>query len=207
MAVIDAASSAGVRRIVKLSTVGAEIGSPLGFWDWHGRIERYLGASQVPAVVLRSNFYMSNLLMSSDQIARSSKLFSAAGQAKIAMIDPRDVGAVAAVCLTQAGHEGQRYLLTGPEAITYADVAQRLSTLLGHPVELVNVTDEALRQALLEAGMPEWYAGNLVTLFELLREGAGSEVTDTVKALTGQPARSFDTFASDHSAVFTPTPA
>ena len=60
---IDAAAAAGVRRIVKLSTVAAEPGAPVAFWDWHGRVEQHLRASGVPAVILRSTFYMSNLLV------------------------------------------------------------------------------------------------------------------------------------------------
>ncbi len=99
-AVIEAAAAAGVSRIVKLSTLGAKVGSPLPPFDWHGRIEQHLWRSEVPAVVLRANFYMSNLLGSAESIRQTGKLFAPADGAKIAMIDPRDVAAVAAVVLT-----------------------------------------------------------------------------------------------------------
>src|SRR5215210_2515675 len=114
MRVIDLAREAGVRRIVKLSARGAEIGSPVAFWDWHGRIEDHLRASGVPPVILRPTFSMVNLLDSAEAVGQTGMMFLPAGGAKVAMIDPGDVASVAAVALTGEGHEGQTYTLTGP---------------------------------------------------------------------------------------------
>lgn len=200
--VINAAASAGVGRIVKLSTVGAEIGSPAAFWDWHGRSEQHLRVSAVPAVILRSNFYMSNLLASAEQIRRDARLYAPADQSRIAMIDPRDVGAVAAGVLTGRGHEGQTYVLTGPEAITFGDIASQLSATTGRRVEFVDVPDEAARAGMVAAGMPDWFAESLVTVFVMLRQGAAEQKTDTVERLTGRQPRSFAEFAGDHIRLF-----
>ena len=120
---IDAAAEAGVRRIVKLSSIVAQPGAPVAFWDWHGRIEQHLTNSPVPAVILRSSFFMSNLLAAAESVALDGKLCAPAGNARIAMIDPRDVGAAAAAVLTSEGHDGRSYALTGPEAVTYTQVA------------------------------------------------------------------------------------
>src|SRR5919108_6216816 len=109
---IDAAAAAGVTRIVKLSTIGAAAGAPVAFWDWHGRVEEHLWSSGVPAVILQSSFYMSNLLAAAEQVANEGRLYAPAGGAKIAMIDPRDVGAAAAAVLTGDGHDGRTYALT-----------------------------------------------------------------------------------------------
>jgi uncharacterized protein YbjT (DUF2867 family) len=76
--VIDAAAGAGVRRIVKLSALGAEVGSPVAFWDWHGRIEEHLRATGIPAVVLRPTFFMTNLLGSAEGIRHEDVLFAPA---------------------------------------------------------------------------------------------------------------------------------
>jgi uncharacterized protein YbjT (DUF2867 family) len=100
-AAIDAAAAAGVRRIVKLSAAPAEPGSPVAFWDWHGQVEQYLRASGAEWVILRSGWYMSNLLAAASQVAAEGRLYAPAGQAQIAMIDPRDVGAAAATVLSQ----------------------------------------------------------------------------------------------------------
>src|SRR4029077_19914565 len=119
-AAIDAAAATGVRRIVKLSAAPAEPGSPVAFWDWHGQVEQYLRAFGAGWVILRSGWYMSNLLAAASRVAAEGRLFAPAGQAQIAMIAPRDVGAAAATVLSSPGHEEQTYLLTGPRAITYA---------------------------------------------------------------------------------------
>jgi len=201
---IDAAAAAGVRRIVKLSTTAAEPGAPVAFWDWHGRVEQHLQASGVPAVILQSSFYMSNLLAAAEQIAREDRLSAPAGEARIAMIDPRDVGAAAAAVLTDAGHDGQTYVLTGPEAITYAQAAVELSAAIGRPVEFVDVPDEGAKRGMLEAGMPEFVAEQIVKVYGMLRQGVAEQVTDTVETLTGTPPRRFAEFARDHSRLFEP---
>lgn len=202
-AVVDAAAAAWVQRIVKLSSPKVEVGSDVLFWDWHGRIEEHLRESEVPAVVLRANFFMSGLLGSAEVVRKTGMLFAPADDAKIAMIDPRDVGAAAAVLLTETGHEGKVYSVTGPEAITYQDVAEQLAAAAGKDIAFVDVTDEAARGAMLESGAPEWLADSLVELFGKLRAGACAEVRDTVRALTGRPPRTFAAWAQDHAAAFT----
>jgi uncharacterized protein YbjT (DUF2867 family) len=199
---IDAAAAAGVRRIVKLSTVTAEPGAPVAFWDWHGRVEQHLLASTVAWVLLRSSFYMSNLLAAAEQVAREGRIYAPAGGARIAMIDPRDVGAAAAAVLDGKGHDGRAYVLTGPEPISYGQVADELSAATGRPVEFVDVPDEAARQALIEAGAPEFVAEQLVKLFGELRHGAAEQVSDDVRSLIGRQPRSFAEFAHDHARLF-----
>jgi uncharacterized protein YbjT (DUF2867 family) len=92
-AAIDAAVAAGVRRVVKLSAMAASPGSPVAFWDWHGQVERHLRASGAGWVILRANWYMSNVLAAAAGVAAAGRLYAPAGDARIAMIDPRDVGA------------------------------------------------------------------------------------------------------------------
>src|SRR3954452_18789231 len=83
-AAIDAASARGVDRIVKLSSLVAHPGSPVAYWDWHGRIEEHLRRSRVPAVVVRASFFMSNLLAAAGQVAAFGLLLAPAGEARIA---------------------------------------------------------------------------------------------------------------------------
>ena len=199
---IGAATAAGVRRIVKLSAFGTEIGSPLAFWDWHGRIEKHLRAAGIPAVVLRPSFNMTNLLGAAEQVRQEGALFAPAEGASIAMIHPRDVAAVAAVALSTDGHEGQTYVLTGPEAITYEQVAEELSAVAGRHIQFVAVPDEMARQTLVRAGMPKFAAEQIVALFGILRQGAYEQITDTVHALTGRDSRTFAEFARDHAGLF-----
>jgi uncharacterized protein YbjT (DUF2867 family) len=204
---IDAAPAAGVGRIVKLSTIGAEPGAPVAFWDWHGRIEAYLRWSGVPAVVLRSYPYMSNVLAGAEAVAHEGRLFAPAGDARIAMIDVRDVGAAAAAVVSTGGHDGHIYVLTGPAAITYARVASVLSDVTGRDIAYVDVPDEAARAAMVGQGLPELAAEQIVGIFAMLRQGVAEPVTATVEALTGRPPRDFAAFARDHAALFAPAAA
>lgn len=200
--VIDAAAATGVRRIVKLSALGAEIGSPVAFWDWHGRIEAYLRASGVPAVVLRPAFNMTNLLGSAEQVRHMGSLFVPADGARVAMIAPKDVAAAAAVALTEDGHDGKTYVLTGPQAISFEHVAEELSAVAGRRIRFVAVPDEAAQQALAGSGIPEFVASQIVTVFGILRRGDQNRTTGAVRALTGREPQTFGWFAHDHAEMF-----
>ena len=134
--------------MLKLSAAAAEPGSPVAFWDWHGQVEQHLRASGADWVILRANWYMSNLLAAASQVAAEGRLYAPAGEARIAMIDPRDVGAAAAAVLSSPGHERQTYLLTGPRPITYAEVAAGLSPATGSRVEFVDVPGRVGKPAL-----------------------------------------------------------
>jgi uncharacterized protein YbjT (DUF2867 family) len=201
---IDAAAAAGVRRIVKLSSIVAKPGAPVAFWDWHGRIEQHLRKSRVSAVVLRSSFYMSNLLAAAEQVAHEGRLYAPAAAARIAMIDPRDVGAAAAAVLTTPGHGGRTYVLTGPKAITYAQVAADLSAATDRSVDFVDVSDEGAKQGMIQTGLPAFVADQIVKVFALARQGVADQVTATAQSLTGTPPRPFASFARDHAALFAP---
>ena len=195
-AVVDAAAAAGVDLVVKASTMLAEVGSPLKPLDWNGRSEQHLKASGVPAVILASTFYMTNVLAAAEPIREHGILPAPAGDGAVAMIDPRDIASVAAAVLTGDGHAGRTYRLTGPEPIAYARIAE----LLG--VEYVDVPPEAARRQLEDAGMPDWLVDHLDGAFALIRSGAMAETTDVVRAVTGRDPRDFAAFAGDHAALF-----
>jgi uncharacterized protein YbjT (DUF2867 family) len=166
--VIDAAGS---RRIVRLSTIGAAPESPVAFWDWHGRVDEHLRGSEARWTIVQSSFYMSNVRA----MLQDGKLFAPAGDARVAMIDPRDVGAAAAALLVDGGHEHETVLVTGPTAVTFADAASACGG------EFVDVPEEAAPP-------------HFLPLFRALREGAASQVTDTVERLTGSPPHSLVEF-------------
>lgn len=204
-AVIEAARRVGIGRIVKCSTLLARSGSALPPFDWHGRIEERLRESGVPSVVLRSCFYMTNLLTATETVRASGSLVAPAGEGRIAMIDPRDTAAAAAVALTEDAHVGRTYELTGPEPVSYADVAAELSRATGSPIAYVDVSPAAAREGLVAAGMPDWLVTHLPALFSLVREDALAPTTPTVRELTGREPRSVADFVRDHADAFGPT--
>lgn len=206
-AVIDAAAAAGVAQVVKLSTIGAAAGSPLPGFDWHGRIEEHLRRSELSQVVLRASFFMSNLLASADAVRNGGRLVAPAGRGRVAMIDPRDVAAVAAAVLAGDGHDRRTYTLTGGQALSWHEAAAALATATGQPVEFVDVPEEAARQGLVEAGLPDWLVAHLIGAFGCIRRGELESTTDTVRALTGRRPRTFADFARDHAPAFAARPA
>lgn len=200
-AVIDAAAEAGIERIVKLSAIGARVGSALPAFGWHGEIEAYLERSSVPAVVLQASFFMTNLLMVAGRVATMGQLGAPSNDAKVSMIDPRDVAAAAAAVLTDRTHEGRTYALTGGEAITFAEVAQALAVAIGRPVEFINVP-EAAAPAAFQGGGPDWLVTQLLGVFDLIRHGAYAQTNETVRTLLGRAPRTIADFARDYAKAF-----
>ena len=194
---INAARRTQVRLLVRSSILGADRESPADFISAHAACDRYLEDSGLPYVIVRPNLFLQNIPESTiPSIDGSGAFYVNAGQARISMVDTRDVAAVAAAVLTEPGHAGARYDVTGPEALSYADVAAKLTSVLGRQVTYVSAPDDAVRQRLLGAGLNEWFANALVGLYQDYRRsgtsGYAAQVTGTVQRLTGRPASSLD---------------
>jgi uncharacterized protein YbjT (DUF2867 family) len=194
---IDAARRTDVQLLVRSSIIGAGRESPAEFVSAHTASDRYLEDSGLPHVIVRPNLFLQNIPGSViPSIDASGTFYADAGEARISMVDTRDVGAVAAVVLTEPGHAGAHYDVTGPEALSYADVARMLTGALGRQITYVDAPDEAVRDGLRGAGLNAWFAGALVGLYQDYRrsgtDGYAAQVTDTVERLTGRPARSLD---------------
>ncbi len=203
-AAVDAAAARGLRRVVKLSSIVAEPGSPVAFWDWHGRIEQHLRRSGVPAVALHASFFMSNLLAGAGQVAAWDRLYAPAGDARIAMIDPRDVGEAAAAVLCGAGEDGETHALTGPAVLSHTDVAGALSAATGRQMEFVHLPDQAALHGMIEAGVPPFTAEQIVAMFGQFRAGVSDRTTGAVERLTGRAPRGLGSFLEEHAAAFAP---
>ena len=194
---IDAARRTQVELLVRSSILGADRESPAEFVNAHTVCDRYLGDSGLPHAIVRPNLFLQNIPESTiPSIDASGTFYVDAGEARISMVDTRDVAAVAAVVLTQPGHAGAHYDVTGPEALSYADVAAKLSSATGRQITYVAAPDDAVRQALLGAGLNEWFATALVGLYQDYRrsgtDGYAAQVTNTVERLTGRLPRSLD---------------
>ena len=194
---IDAARASGVRLLVRSSILAADPASTATFVRNHGESDAYLAQSGLAHVILRPNYYAQNVPESViPTIDGDGRFYANLGDARLSMMDTADVGAVAAVVLTNSGHEGTTYDVTGPQALSYDDVASKLSSRLGRRVEYVDVPDDAARSALAGAGLGDWLADSLVSLFAQYRrsgtDGYAARVSDTVQQLTGQPAHTLE---------------
>jgi uncharacterized protein YbjT (DUF2867 family) len=201
-AVIQAAARAGVGQLVKLSVFRADEQSPLQVARQHGQAERVLAQSGLAATILRPVFFMQNLL----GMVHDGAIATAAGDGQVAMVDARDIAAVAVATLTGGGHAGKTYTLTGPEALSFDQVASILSRQTGRPLRHVRVPPDTVRVALQGRGMAAWYADDMARLHGMLAAGYEEVVTDDIHRVTGRPPRTLAQFAGDHAGVLTRPP-
>jgi len=191
--VVAAAAGAGVAHVVKLSVFRADERSPLRFVRQHRQAERALERSGLAWTMVRPVFLMQNLRA----MVRDAAVYTAAGDGRVAMIDARDIAAVAVAALTTPGHEGKIYTLTGPEALTFHDVASNMSQESGMQIRHVRVSVDDVRTALESAGVAAWFADDMARLHAMLAAGYEDVVTDDVRAVTGTPARTLSQFVRD----------
>ena len=151
---IDAARRAGVGHVIKLSGIMPELDSPFRFARMHGEIERRLEASGLAFTHLRAGEFMTSYFRQVPAIVGRGALFLPMADARIASIDIGDIAEVAAAGADRRRHEGKTYPLTGPEALTMAEVAERLSAATGKTIRYVDVPPEEAKRAQLAAGMP-----------------------------------------------------
>jgi uncharacterized protein YbjT (DUF2867 family) len=176
--------------------------SPFRFARMHGEIEQKLERSGIAYTHLRAGEFMHAYFRQVPAIVAQGTVLLPMEDARIASIDINDIAEVAAKALTEPGHEGKIYPLTGPEALTMAEVAEKLSAATGRPIRYVNVPPEEARRAQLARGVPEYTADALAELFAERRKGKESQVWPTTEEILGRRATSFDEFAKRHAAIF-----
>lgn len=203
---IAAASQAGTQLVVRSSILGADAASEATFVRDHGICDSYLARSGVPYAIVRPNLFMQNITETTvPSITADGSFYANAGQARMSMVDTRDVAAVATRLLTEPGHEGETCDVTGPEALSYNDVATKLSSVVRRMITYVDASDDAIRGALSGYGMGDWLAGGLVELFQDYRrsgtDGYAAKVADTVERLTGRAPRTLDQLLAEQTAA------
>jgi uncharacterized protein YbjT (DUF2867 family) len=199
---IAAAKNAGVAHVVKLSVIGADLHSTSRFQRFHREVEIELENSGMGWTNLRPNLFMQTTLSYKPTIVSQNAIFASAGNSRISAVDVRDIAAVAAVMLTEAGHEGKNYIITGPEALTHTEMAARLSEALGKQVRYVDVPYSVTRDALLQMRIPAWQVEGIIELNDMYKRGEAAGVTDTVRSVAKKEPITFAQFARDFSNAF-----
>lgn len=187
--VIEAAVSADVRRIVKISASPASIfpGTPAAAAADHLMIEERLRATELENVAIRPNAFAQGIIAWAGPI-EAGTLPLPLGDATLSWVDVGDVGAVAAKLLLLDELVEEVVTVTGPERLSGEELADLLSELLGHKVRYQPLDDQQLREKLLSSGASEWLADHVVSIFALLRERDGGEVSDAVERYVNRPA-------------------
>lgn len=181
--VIDYAREQGVEQIVFLSLMGVERNKRVP----HYAVEQYLMRSGVPYTMLRPSFFMQNLnTVYAEDIRQRDEIYIPAGRGRTSFIDVRDIGAVAALVLTEQGHLNQAYALTGSEALNYFEVANIFSEVLGRDISYTKPSFRAYSRALRAEGYPEAYIQVQRMLYIPIQLGLGKKTTGDVEELLGR---------------------
>jgi uncharacterized protein YbjT (DUF2867 family) len=200
---IEACVASGVRHVVLNSALGAE-DYPKSFPAWHRQVEDRLKSSGLGYTIVRPNGFMQNILAyNAPSIRAQGAFYSAMGAARTSFIDVRDIARVVATALINpARHANQTYELNGPESISNAELAERISRVAGRPVQHVDISENDQRKAMQGMGMPEWQVTALLDLQRYYTSGKGGEVTDVLPRLLGHPARTVDQFLEEFKDSF-----
>jgi len=203
-AFIDAVAKAGSRpQIVKVCADGfQDPDCPVRYMQGHRQIAYHLDAAGLPATFLAAATYMDDLLGDAEEIQRTGEIRAAAGHGRAAFVAASDVALAAARVLTTDGHEAQTYVLTGPEALGYAAIAHRYSSVFGRKVDYADLPGDRIRDLLLERGRTPWQADGDVERFDWIARGGADTVTGTVRELTGSGPRPIEEWLADERETF-----
>ncbi|HEY4001214.1 MAG TPA: SDR family oxidoreductase [Candidatus Xenobia bacterium] len=202
---LDRARQAGVKRVVKLSVIGADLRPGIQLTRWHGEVEELLRQSGLGWTFLRPNTFLQNFItFNAATIREHSAFYTAQGEGRVSYVDTRDIAAVAVEALLDAKHDGHAYTLTGPQALTAAAAAEVLSDALKRPIQAVHVSDDAYRQGMLKSGMPDWMVELMMELNATNRVGTFSAVSTDIATVLGREPISAAQFARDFSAELRP---
>jgi uncharacterized protein YbjT (DUF2867 family) len=198
----ELAAEAGVEQLVKLSQFAAAEDPPVRFLRYRAAAEWHIRELGIDHTFLRPNLFFQGFLSFAALIAKEGRFFAPVGDARVSSVDARDIAAVAAACLTEPGHLGKTYTVTGPEAITHAEIGGAIAGATGREVAFAEIPPEAFAAALRGTGMPGWRVEGLVEDYAHDARGEASEVFPTVRSLTGREPRGVATFARDHAGTF-----
>lgn len=201
-AVFWAARQSRVGHVVRLSAFGAAHDAPTVNSRLHALSDAELERSNVPYTILKPHFFMQNLFMAAESVAKEGAMYFALGEGRMGLIDVADIAAVAAHVLTTPGHAGKTYVMTGPESIDMHAVAAAFSDALGKVVRYVPIPVAALDQGLSQMGMDEFNRTMLCDYFTAYSNNWGDAVTHSVPELLGRPARSIRDFAAAVAPAF-----
>ena len=202
--VIDACKQSGVDYVVLNSALGAA-DHPKSFPSWHRKVEDKLTASGMRYAIFRPNSFMQNIAAyNAPSIRGQGAFYSAMGDAKLSLIDVRDIAAIVAKALANsATFTGKTIELNGPEAFSYTEIAAKISQVTGRTVRFVNIPESAQRKSMLDLGMPEWQVNALLELQQYYTvAGKGADVTPPIKDFLGRAPITLDQYLHENGDIF-----
>lgn len=199
---VEAAKRAGVKTIVRSSALGADTNAPITMGRWHGEAEKMFEDAGFECTFVQPASFFQNYLSYANSIKNQNSFYLPMGEGKISLVDVRDIAAVAVAALTETGHAGKKYAVTGGEGLSCANIADIFTDVLGRKIDYLDVPEEAANQQMTEAGMPDWLVQMVAELSSLGKAGYLEEIKPTVEQVTAQKPRAFRTFVEENKAVF-----
>lgn len=188
-------------HIVKVSGLGTRLDSFIDSGRWHAQIERGIRKLGLPATFLRPNFFMQNLAFQADSIRLDGILRGAVADARIAMVDARDIAEVAATALLGGSTiEGKAVTLTSERNYDYEEIASALGCAFTRPVTYKRQTAAEVATALAKSGQPDWHVKILLAFNEAFIQGWGVEVTQVVGSVLSRPPRTLESYLAELAA-------
>ena len=198
-----AARLGGVKHVVRMSAVGAAHDAPNLNSRMHALSDAEIAGSGIPFTIVKPHFFMQNLMMAAQSVSEQGALYFAFGDAKLPMIDVRDIAStVAAILSNPAPHAGKTYTLTGPTAIGLDNVAAAIGEAIGKPVKYVPVPVAAMVDTLTKMGVDDYTQVSMRDYLTSYSRGWESQVTGAVQQITGAAPRGIAEFARDFAAAF-----
>jgi uncharacterized protein YbjT (DUF2867 family) len=198
----ELAAAANVNHLVKLSQFAADEASPVRFLRYHGAVERRIRELGLSYTFLRPNLYFQGFLAFRAMIANEGRFFAPIGEARVSAVDVRDIALVAAAALTEPGHVGKTYTITGPASVSHAEIARAIAKAIGREVTFVDVAPEDFSGALKKLGAPTWQVEGLVEDYAHYARGEAAKALPTVREVTGSEPRDVTAFARDYANAF-----
>lgn len=200
---IKAAAAAGVKHVVKLSVVGAAPNAPAQLMRWHAQCELLLEQSGMAWTHIRPHVFYQYWLPLAYPIMMGGGFYaSLKADVPLPALDIRDIATVAAACLTEPGHEGKTYELTGGEALTNLQVAEKIGKVLGKPVSYMTMSGPDTVAGMMQLGIPRWFCEFVVGMDEAYSTGNYSNVSYDFYKITGRQPRSADAFFAEFGEMY-----
>lgn len=194
------ARRAGVRHLIKLSSLDVERGLAIG--AWHEQGEAAIRASGIPFTFLRPSGFLSNLLNWAHSVKSEGAICSSTGEGRRPFIHSDDIAAIAVKALTMRAFIGKALALTGPQAFTFAEITERIAARISRPLRYELISDEDAGRRFRSTGASEAEVQAHVALWRAIREGSLGVVTDTVERLLGRPPLNLDHWLTENASAF-----
>jgi uncharacterized protein YbjT (DUF2867 family) len=196
----ERAKQTGVRQIVKLSTVKSDLESSCHFFQQHAIAEEHLRQSGIEFTILQSNSFMQNFLWFIHEMRQKGTLSLPMGEAEVAPVDIRDLVSVASVVLSEGGHGGRTYNVTGLERLALQEIAATFSTAIRPKITYRDISPLDFQQTLHQAGVSEWYAEAVVASWQIASQEQPT-LTDIVTKIGRKQPFPFEAFVRDYFGI------